>query len=362
MNEKEKINVKGKNNEDKNSKFKIQNSSIIRSSSAEYLTFIAATGEGGVDAIYADENIWLSQKMIGTLYNVNVRTINEHLQKIFKDNELQDEAVIRNFRITASDGKNYNTQHYNLSAIIAVGYKVNSERAVQFRKWATQIVQEFTIKGFAMDDERLKNDGTILGKKYFEEQLQRIREIRLSERKFYQKITDIYSTAIDYDVTAESTKRFFATVQNKLHWAIHGQTAAEVIVNRANHQTENMGLTTWKDAPKGKIQKFDVSVAKNYLAENEMQQLQRLVSAYLDIAEDMAIRQIPMTMEDWESRLNKFIEATDREILQNAGKVTAEIAKVHAESEFEKYRIIQDRLFESDFDKIVKNQLPPKEV
>lgn len=334
--------------------------SLIRSSTAEYLTFIAATGEGGVEAIYADENIWLSQKMMGTLYNVNVRTINEHLQKIFKDNELQDDSVIRNFRITASDGKNYNTQHYNLSATIAVGYKVNSERAVQFRKWATQIVQEFTIKGFAMDDERLKNDGTLLGKKYFEEQLQRVREIRLSERKFYQKITDIYSTAIDYDVSANATKRFFATVQNKLHWAIHGQTASEVIINRADHQKENMGLTTWKDAPNGKIQKFDVSVAKNYLAENEMQQLQRLVSAYLDIAEDMAIRQIPMTMEDWESRLNKFIEATDREILQNAGKVTAEIAKAHAESEFEKYRIIQDRLYESDFDKIVKNQLSPK--
>lgn len=334
--------------------------SVIRSSTAEYLTFIAATGEGGVEAIYADENIWLTQKMMGTLYNVNVRTISEHLQKIFKDNELQDDTVIRKFRITASDGKNYNTQHYNLSAIIAVGYKVNSERAVQFRKWATQIVQEFTIKGFAMDDERLKNDGTILGKKYFEEQLQRIREIRLSERKFYQKITDIYSTAIDYDVTASATQRFFATVQNKLHWAIHGQTAAEVVVNRANHQKENMGLTTWKDAPNGKIQKFDVSVAKNYLTENEIQQLQRLVSAYLDIAEDMAIRQIPMTMEDWESRLNKFIEATDREILQNAGKVTAEIAKAQAESEFEKYRIIQDRLFESDFDKIVKNQLPHK--
>jgi hypothetical protein len=251
--------------------------SIIRSSSAEYLTFIAATGEGGVEAIYADENIWLSQKMMGLLYNVNVRTINEHLQKIFKDNELQDDTVIRNFRITASDGKSYDTKHYNLSAIIAVGYKVNSERAVQFRKWATQIVQEFTIKGFAMDDERLKNDGTILGKKYFEEQLQRIREIRLSERKFYQKITDIYSTAIDYDVSSLATKRFFATVQNKLHWAIHGQTAAEVIVNRANHQTENMGLSTWKDAPNGKIQKFDVSVAKNYLSESEMQQLQRLV-------------------------------------------------------------------------------------
>ena len=334
--------------------------SLIRSSTAEYLTFIAATGDGGVEAIYADENIWLSQKMMGTLYNVNVRTINEHLQTIFKENELQEEAVIRNFRITASDGKNYNTQHYNLSAIIAVGYKVNSERAVQFRKWATQIVQEFTIKGFTMDDERLKNDGTILGKKYFEEQLQRIREIRLSERKFYQKITDIYATAIDYDLSAQATKRFFATVQNKLHWAIHGQTAAEIVVNRADHQKENMGLTTWQDAPKGKIQKFDVNVAKNYLSENEMQQLQRLVSAYLDIAEDMAIRQIPMTMEDWESRLNKFIEATDREILQNAGKVTAEIAKAHAESEFEKYRIIQDRLFESDFDKEIRKLIDKK--
>ena len=330
---------------------KSKSKEIIRSSSAEYLTFIAATGEGGVEAIYADENIWLSQKMMGELYSVNVRTISEHLQKVFKDNELNENSVIRNFRITASDGKNYNTQHYSLSAIIAVGYKVNSERAVQFRKWATQIVQEFTIKGFAMDDERLKNDGSILGKKYFEEQLQRIREIRLSERKFYQKITDIYSTAIDYDITANATKRFFATVQNKLHWAIHGQTAAEIIINRANHQSENMGLTTWQDAPNGKIQKFDVSVAKNYLSENEMQQLQRLVSAYLDIAEDMAIRQIPMTMEDWENRLNKFIAATDREILQNAGKVTAEIAKAHAESEFEKYRIIQDQNYISDFDK-----------
>jgi len=333
--------------------------SLIRSSSAEYITFIAAAGEGGVEAVYADENIWLTQKMMGTLYSVETHTINYHLKKIFSDLELDENSVVRNFRITAADGKNYNSKHYDLSAIIAVGYKVNSERAVQFRKWAAQIVQEFTIKGFVMDDERLKNDGTILGKKYFEEQLQRIREIRLSERKFYQKITDIYSTSIDYDVTASATQRFFATVQNKLHWAIHGQTAAEVIVNRADHQKENMGLTTWKDAPLGKIQKFDVSIAKNYLSENEMQQLQRLVSAYLDIAEDMAIRQIPMTMEDWENRLNKFIDATDREILQNAGKVTAEIAKAHAESEFEKYRIIQDRLFESDFDRIVK-RLPPK--
>ena len=340
---------------------KTNSKSISRSSAAEYLTFIAATGDGGVDVIYADENIWLSQKMMGILYDVNTRTVNEHLKHIFADNEVDENSVVRNFRITATDGKNYQTKHYNLSAISAVGYKVNSERAVLFRKWATQIVKEFTIKGFAMDDERLKNDGTILGKKYFEEQLQRIREIRLSERKFYQKITDIYTTAIDYDVTAKATQRFFASVQNKLHWAIHGNTAAELIVNRANHQKENMGLATWKDAPRGKIQKFDVAVAKNYLSEIEMQQLQRLVSAYLDLAEDMALRQIPLTMEDWETRLNRFIEATDREILQNAGKVTAEIAKAHAETEFEKYRIVQDNMFESDFDKMLNKQLPNKE-
>ncbi len=333
--------------------------SLVRSSAAEYLTFVAASGQGGVEAVYADENVWLSQKMMGVLYDVETHTVNYHLKKVFADNELQEDSVLRNFRITAADGKTYDTQHYNLSAIIAVGYKVNSERAVQFRKWATGIIESFTIKGYAMDDERLKNDGSILGKKYFEEQLQRIREIRLSERKFYQKITDIYATSIDYDVTAAATKRFFATVQNKLHWAIHGQTAAEVIVARADATKERMGLTTWKDAPKGKIQKFDVSVAKNYLTESEMEQLQRLVSAYLDVAEDMALRQIPMTMQDWETRLNRFIAATDREILQDAGKVTAEIAQAHAESEFEKYRIVQDRLFESDFDRLLK-ELPPE--
>ena len=336
--------------------------SLVRSSAAEYLTFVAASGQGGVEAVYADENVWLSQKMMGVLYAVETHTINYHLKKVFADNELQEDSVIRNFRITAADGKTYDTQHYNLSAIIAVGYKVNSERAVQFRKWATGIIESFTIKGFAMDDERLKNDGSILGKKYFEEQLQRIREIRLSERKFYQKITDIYATSIDYDVTAAATKRFFATVQNKLHWAIHGQTAAEVIVSRADATKESMGLTTWKDAPTGKIQKFDVSVAKNYLTESEMEQLQRLVSAYLDVAEDMALRQIPMTMQDWETRLNRFIAATDREILQDAGKVTAEIAQAHAESEFEKYRIVQDRLFESDFDRLLKEHPPEGET
>lgn len=333
--------------------------SLVRSSAAEYLTFVAASGQGGVEAVYADENVWLTQKMMGVLYDVDVRTINYHLKKIFADSELQEDSVIRNFRITAADGKTYDTKHYNLSAIIAVGYKVNSERAVQFRKWASGIIESFTIKGFAMDDERLKNDGSILGKKYFEEQLQRIREIRLSERKFYQKITDIYATSIDYDFNAAATKRFFATVQNKLHWAIHGQTAAEVIISRADATKDHMGLTTWKDAPKGKIQKFDVSVAKNYLTENEMEQLQRLVSAYLDVAESMALREIPMTMQDWETRLNRFIAATDREILQDAGKVTAEIAQAHAESEFEKYRIVQDRLFESDFDRIIA-ELPEK--
>ena len=328
--------------------------SILRSSTAEYLTFVAASGQGGVEAVYADESIWLTQKMMGVLYDVETHTINYHLKKVFSDSELEEVSVIRNFRTTAADGKNYNTKHYKLTAIIAVGYKVNSERAVQFRKWATGIIEQFTIKAYVMDDERIKAGGSILTEQYFEEQLQRIREIRLSERKFYQKITDIYATAIDYDVTAQATKRFFATVQNKLHWAIHGQTAAELVYHRADAGQTNMGLTSWKDAPLGKIQKFDVAVAKNYLAEFEMAQLSRLVNAYLDVAEDMAQRKIPMTMQDWETRLNRFIEATDREVLQDAGKVTAEIAKAHAESEFEKYRIVQDRLFESDFDRLLK--------
>ena len=331
----------------------------IRSSAAEYLTYIAATGNQpeSVEMRYEDENIWLTQKMLAALYGVEIHTINEHISKIFADGELIPEATIRNFRIVQAEGARQvsrDVKHYNLQMIIAIGFKVNNERAVQFRKWANQIVREYTIKGFAMDDERLKNGGTILTDQYFEEQLQRIREIRLSERKFYQKITDIYATAIDYDASANATQRFFATVQNKLHWAIHGQTASEVIFHRANAVKEHMGLTTWKDAPRGKIQKFDVSIAKNYLTEFEMQQLQRLVSAYLDIAEDMAMRHIPMTMQDWETRLNGFIQATDRAILQDAGKVTAEIARAHAESEFEKYRIIQDRLFESDFDRQLK--------
>ncbi|MDF1489869.1 virulence RhuM family protein [Tessaracoccus caeni] len=324
-----------------------------RSSAAEYLTFVASTGDGGVDAIYAEENVWLSQKMMATLYDVSVPTINYHLKTIFEDSELLADSVIRDFRTTATDGKQYRTQHYSLAAVIAVGYKVNSERAVQFRKWATAIVEEYSIKGFAMDDERLKAGGTVLNERYFEEQLQRVREIRMSERRFYQKITDIYSTAIDYDSTAAATKRFFATVQNKLHWAIHGQTAAETIVTRADAEREHMGLTTWKAAPEGKIQQYDVVVAKNYLTADEMAQLSRLVSAYLDVAESMALRKIPMTMADWETRLNRFLEATDREVLQDAGRVTAEIARAHALSEFERYRVTQDRAFVSDFDRFL---------
>ena len=328
----------------------------IRSSAAEYLTFIAATGDdkNSVEVRYEDENIWITQKMLAVLYEVETNTINYHIKKIFEDSELLEDSVIRNFRITASDGKSYDTKHYNLQMIIAVGFKVNSERAVQFRKWVNTIAKEYTIKGFAMDDERLKNDGLILTKKYFEEQLERIREIRSSERKFYQKITDIYATAIDYDLNAKSTQRFYATVQNKMHFAVHGHTAAELIVERADSTKEHMGLTTWQDAPNGKIKKSDVVIAKNYLTETEMTQLNRMVSAYLDFAEDMANRHIPLTMADWETRLNKFIEMFEYGLLQDAGKVSAEIAKIHAETEFEKYRVIQDKLFMSDYDRFIE--------
>ena len=324
--------------------------SIVRSSAAEYLTFITATGEGDVNAIYSDENVWLTQKMMGVLYNVETNTINYHLKKIFMDKEVDENSVIRKFRITAPDGKSYNTNHYSLEMIIAVGFKVNSERAVQFRKWVNQIAKDYTIKGWVMDDERLKR-GTYLTEKYFDEQLERIREIRASERKFYQKITDLYATAIDYDKNSAATKRFYATVQNKMHFAVHGHTASELIVERADHTKEHMGLTTWADAPDGKIKKSDVTIAKNYLSQDEMKQLNRMVTAYLDFAENMTLRHIPLTMEDWEKRLNSFIEMFDYGILQDSGKVSAEIAKLHAETEFEKYRVIQDRLFMSDFDK-----------
>lgn len=324
----------------------------IRSSAAEYLSYFASVGEqnDSIEMRYEDENIWLTQKMMATLYNVETNTINYHIKKIFNDSELQENSVIRKFRITATDGKEYNTNHYSLEMIIAVGFKVNSERAVQFRKWVNHIAKDYTIKGWVMDDERLKR-GAYLTDKYFDEQLERIREIRASERKFYQKITDIYATAIDYDKNSATTKKFYATVQNKMHFAVHGHTAAELIVERADHQKENMGLTTWADAPTGKIKKSDVTIAKNYLNERELHQLNRMVTAYLDFAENMTLRHIPLTMEDWEKRLNSFIEMFEYGILQDSGKITAEIAKLHAETEFEKYRIIQDKLFMSDFDK-----------
>ncbi len=324
----------------------------IRSSTAEYLTYVAAVGDEAesMEMRYEDENIWLTQKMMATLYDVEVPTINYHIKKIFKDSELQPSAVIRKFLITADDGKRYNANHYSLEMIIAVGFKVNSERAVQFRKWVNQIAKDYTIKGWVMDVERIKR-GTYLTEKYFDEQLERIREIRASERKFYQKVTDLYATAVDYDKDSAVTKRFYATVQNKMHFAVHGHTAAELIVERADHTKEHMGLTTWADAPDGKIKKSDVTVAKNYLSEFEMEQLNRLVSAYLDFAESMTLRHIPLTMQDWEKRLNGFIEMFEYGLLKDAGKVTAEIAKLYAETEFEKYRVIQDRLFLSDFDK-----------
>ena len=327
----------------------------IRSSAAEYLTFVASTGDqpDSIEMRYEDENIWLTQKMMAALYDVGLPTINEHIKKIYNDSELEEQATIRKFRIVQTEGSRQVSReiaHYNLQMIIAVGFKVNNERAVQFRKWANQIVKDYTIKGWIMDVERLKR-GTYLTEQYFDEQLERIREIRASERKFYQKITDIYATAIDYDRNAAATKRFYATVQNKMHYAVHGHTAAELIVERADHTKEYMGLTTWADAPNGKIKKSDVTVAKNYLTENEINQLNRMVSAYLDFAENMTLRHIPLTMQDWEQRLNGFIEMFDYGILNDAGKVTAEIAKLHAETEFEKYRIVQDRLFMSDFDR-----------
>ncbi len=305
---------------------------------------------------YEDENIWLTQKMMSVLYDVSVQNIGQHIKKIFADSELEKKATIKKFFIVQNEGVrevSREVEHYSLQMIIAVGFKVNNERAVQFRKWANIIVKDYTIQGWAMDIERLKSGGSILTKEYFERQLEKIREIRMSERKFYQKITDLYATALDYDKTAATTKRFFATVQNKTHFAIHGQTAAEVIVHRANAEYLHMGLTTWDGAPSGKIHKSDVLIAKNYLSEFELGQMERMVSAYIDFGESMALRHIPMTMADWEIRLNRFIEMFEYGLLKDAGKVSAEIAKLHALTEFEKYRIIQDRLFESDFDRFV---------
>lgn len=336
-----------------------KNDITIRSSAAEYLTFVASTGdcEQSVEMRYEDENIWLTQKMMAELYDVDIRTINEHIKKIYDDSELEESSTIRKFRIVQNEGNRQvsrDVMHYNLQMIIAVGFKVNNERAVQFRKWANEIVKSFTIQGWVMDVERLKNDGSVLTKEYFEKQLEKIREIRMSERKFYQKITDIYATALDYDPSAASTKRFFAAVQNKMHYAIHGQTAAEVIYDRADANKEHMGLTSWDGSPNSKIHKYDVAIAKNYLSEFELGQMQRIVSSYLDMAEMQAMRQIPMTMADWEKRLNGFLTLWDREILNDAGKVSAELAKQHAETEFEKFRITQDRLYRSDFDRLLE--------
>ena len=330
----------------------------IRSSAAEYLTYVAAVGDqpDAIEIRYEDENVWLTQKMMAQLYDVTVANVNQHIKTIFADDELLPEATIKKYLIVQNEGSrtvSRSVDHYNLQMIIAVGFKVNNERAVQFRRWANSIVKDYTIQGWVMDEERLKKGGSVLTKEYFEKQLEKIREIRMSERRFYQKITDIYATALDYDPSAPATKRFFAAVQNKMHFSVHGQTAAELIYTRADATKENMGLTSWDGSPESKIHKYDVSVAKNYLSENELQQLQRIVSAYLDMAEMQALRQIPMTMEDWEERLNRFLSLMDREVLMDAGKVTAELAKAHAEAEFEKYRIVQDRLYLSDFDKFL---------
>lgn len=329
----------------------------LRSSAAEYLTFVAATGESDVsfEMRYEDENIWLTQKMMATLYDAGLSTINEHIKKIYADGELTEAATIRKFRIVQTEGSRQVSRevaHFNLQMIIAVGFKVNNQRAVQFRKWAGQIVKDHTIQGWTMDVERLKK-GHMFTDEYFERQLEQIREIRLSERKFYQKVTDLYATAFDYDKDAKTTRLFFQTVQNKMHFAVHRHTAAELIVERADANKEHMGLTTWENAPDGKILKTDVTVAKNYLSEQEMHYLERIVSLYLDYAELQAERKIPMSMEDWAKRLDGFLEFNGNELLTGPGKISAEQAKLHAKTEYEKYRIIQDRLYESDFDRFL---------
>lgn len=329
----------------------------IHSSAAEYLTYVATVGDNddSMEMRYENENIWLTQKMMAALYDVDVRTINDHISKILEDGELDANSTIRKFRIVQTEGSRQvsrEVMHYNLQMIIAVGFKVNNERAVRFRKWSGQIVKDYTIQGWTMDKERLKK-GHMFTDEYFERQLQSIREIRLSERKFYQKITDLYSTAFDYDKSSKTTRLFFQTVQNKMHWAVHRHTAAELIVERANAEKEHMGLTTWESAPDGKIVKSDVSIAKNYLSDKEMSYMERIVSLYLDYAELQAERQIPMSMEDWAKRLDGFLEFNGNEILTDAGKISAEKAKLHAETEFEKYRIVQDKMFVSDYDKFM---------
>ena len=324
----------------------------IRNSTAEFLIFTSQAGENNIEVRVEDETVWLTQKLISELFDKGRSTITEHLKNIFVEGELDENSVCREFRHTANDGKIYQTKYYNLDAIISVGYRVNSKKATQFRQWATSVLKEFAIKGFVLDKKRLEN-GSFLGQNYFDKLLEEIREIRLSERMFYQKLTDIYSTSVDYNKDDETTKNFFAKVQNKLHFAIHRQTAAELIFNRANSQKEKMGLTSWDNAPDGKILKSDVTIAKNYLSRDELESLGRVVNAFLDLAEDRAKRNIPMTMEDWVTRLDKFLDADDREILKDSGKITKKIADEKAITEFEKYRVDQDRLFMSDFDKLL---------
>ncbi len=335
---------------------------LIRNSTAEFLIFTGQAGEQSIEARYEDETIWLTQQLMAELFQSSKQNISHHIKSIYEEGELQPEATVKKYLTVRQEGQRQvkrELEYYNLDMIISVGYRVNSVRATQFRQWATQVLREFAIKGYVLDRKRMEN-GTFLGEDYFERLLEEIREIRLSERRFYQKITDTYATSVDYNIDAPTTKAFFAKVQNKLHFAIHGNTAAELIMQRAVSTKANMGLTTWEKAPGSKIVKTDVSIAKNYLAKDELESLGRIVNAYLDLAEERARRKIPMTMEDWAKRLDMFLEFDDREILQDAGKVTAKLAKAHAESEFEKYRIVQDRLFESDFDRVIK-QLEQKD-
>lgn len=328
----------------------------IRNSTAEFLIFQIENQEDGIEVMYRDETLWLTQDAIALLFDKGRSTITEHLQNIFQSGELQEDSVCRKFRRTAADGKEYATKYYNLDAVISVGYRVNSIRATQFRQWCTYILRQFAIRGYVIDKKRMEN-GSFLNEDYFEHLLAEIREIRLSERRFYQKLTDIYATSIDYNRNAPTTRLFFQKVQNKIHYAVHGHTAAELIVERANAEKEHMGLTSWENAPNGKIVKTDVAVAKNYLKGDELESMGRIVNAFLDLAEDRAKRRIPMTMEDWAIRINKFLDSDDRPILADAGTVSTEQAKLYAETEFEKYRLIQDKLFQSDFDRWNDNPL-----
>lgn len=333
----------------------------IRNSTAEFLIFQIEGKEDGVQVLYHNDSVWCTQKVMAQLFDCSSDNIGLHLKNIFRSGELQEDSVTEKFSATASDGKNYMTKFYNLDAIISVGYRVNSTRATQFRQWCTFILRQFAIRGYVIDKKRMEN-GSFIGEDYFEHLLAEIREIRLSERRFYQKLTDIYATSIDYNRDAPTTRLFFKKVQNKMHYAVHGHTAAELIIDRANAEKEHMGLTTWENAPNGKIVKPDVSIAKNYLKESELEDMGRIVNSFLDLAEDMAKRHIPMTMEDWAKRIDKFLDLTDRPVLTDDGHVSAEQAKEYAETEFEKYRVIQDKLFQSDFDRFNDNNLIPLDI